>query len=287
MASGEEAKQKCFFCSSEAAEACQRCNRMRFCSRHRALHEVGPDACAKFAVLRNGGDSWGARLVASENIEAGELLLREDPCVVCPNIKSLPVCLNCLKAVADDSRCAKCSAPLCCSLEENARQRGEGCATLRRHDEEECAALAVAFSTAKGASLKQSLSKRLQPCPLYSCIGPLRLLMHHQRDPEAFEDVLGRLLDHSDLRRAKDPRGFALSHALLNGVLRGACRLDFKGDLERLSGLLRINGVKLDGVPAGIGLYPTFSLLNHSCLPNTRTKKLPGTRDVISHSAIY
>ncbi len=67
------------------------------------------------------------------------------------------------------------------------------------------------------------------------------------------------------------------SSKTFSSFLRGACGLSPRfpaSSVHRSAGLLRTNGAKLcqsDGVGGtGLGLYSTYSLLNHSCVPNTR-----------------
>lgn len=78
----------------------------------------------------------------------------------------------------------------------------------------------------------------------------------------------------------QDRKTWSLNHVLIVGYLRGACRLSsrFSSDqIHRAIGILRTNAVRVDpgkpGHAAGIGLFPRYSLLNHSCLCNTATVK--------------
>lgn len=119
-------------------------------------------------------------------------------------------------------------------------------------------------------------------CPLYACVGPLRLLLAIEADKEVRREV-DALLSH-DERRQKDKKTWMLNHVLIAGFLRGACRLQDRfasEDIHRAIGILRTNGVKLDPNVGGrlephqrffmgLGVYPIYSLLNHSCLPNVR-----------------
>lgn len=84
-----------------------------------------------------------------------------------------------------------------------------------------------------------------------------------------------------------------LNHILVVGFIQKVLGLDVKtaGDLfsqesiHRAVGLMRTNSVKLDspvGYSKGSALYPVFSLLNHNCVCNTRTRKY--TKD--GHSII-
>ena len=54
-------------------------------------------------------------------------------------------------------------------------------------------------------------------------------------------------------------------------------RPDFSSDeIQRSVGILRTNGSRLESPPGhakGLGLFPTYSMVNHSCVYNAITKK--------------
>ena len=91
-------------------------------------------------------------------------------------------------------------------------------------------------------------------------------------------------MDHA-AERKQDQKTWLLNHVLIVGFIQKVLGLneettgsklfsDFS--IHRCIGLLRTNSVKLDspvGYTTGTGIYPTFSLLNHDCVCNTRTRK--------------
>ena len=95
---------------------------------------------------------------------------------------------------------------------------------------------------------------------------------------------LNRLMDHHDERK-KDQKTWVLNQVLVVAFIQKvlglteesmSSKLFSDASIHRAVGLLRTNSVKLDspiGYTTGTAIYPTFSLLNHSCLCNTRTKK--------------
>ena len=108
------------------------------------------------------------------------------------------------------------------------------------------------------------------------------MLLASASNPGRYREEVSGLLDHSEELRARDPRAWASTHAVVAGFLRGACRLGDRFSAEeiyRAAGLLRTNGVRLDpldgpdGGSGGLGLFPAYSLVNHSCVPNVRTLK--------------
>ena len=69
--------------------------------------------------------------------------------------------------------------------------------------------------------------------------------------------------------------GFIQKVLGLDEVTTGS-ELFTEDSIQRAIGLLRTNAVKLDcpvGYKTGSAIYPTFSLLNHDCVCNTRTRK--------------
>lgn len=100
---------------------------------------------------------------------------------------------------------------------------------------------------------------------------------------QAMNQRVEKLLDHKD-ERSKDQKTWMLNHILVVSFIHKVLGLDEKnsGDyfseasIHRAIGLLRTNSVKLDspvGYTTGSAIYPTFSLLNHNCVCNTRTRK--------------
>ncbi len=116
--------------------------------------------------------------------------------------------------------------------------------------------------------------------PNFFFFGYLQIL------PIFFQELSQRvdiLMDHADSRR-KDQKSWVLNHLLIVSFIQKVLGLDeetmgatFKdANIHRAIGLLKTNSVKLDSGPgfnAGLALFPIFSLLNHNCLCNTRTRK--------------
>lgn len=64
-----------------------------------------------FKIERN--DVFGRYLVASEDIEAGEIIFTEDPIMLGPKRFSTPVCLGCHHSVNGNHFCSNCGFPMC------------------------------------------------------------------------------------------------------------------------------------------------------------------------------
>ena len=111
-------------------------------------------------------------------------------------------------------------------------------------------------------------------------------VMGHNLLQILFQELCKRvniLVDHNEKRKL-DVKTWMLNTVLVVGFIQKVLGLDKSkyGDLfseesiHRAIGLLRTNSVKLDAPPGyttGSAMYPTFSLLNHNCVCNTRTRK--------------
>ncbi len=88
-----------------------------------AVNGSGSDSPAYKVVSSD--DARGRYLVAARDVEAGEVVVREEPIAFGPTNKSPPVCLGCsrirLETTDDDeskNRCRRCHYPLCPKCDE-------------------------------------------------------------------------------------------------------------------------------------------------------------------------
>ena len=123
----------CTWCgiSSSDLRSCSGCSQHYFCSDEcqswhcRREGEQQP-LCYPFRV-QHSKDENGRYLVATRDIEPGELIFEDTPVVVGPSSKSPPTCLNCFNILTekrvdfedyddgeeDENRCQRCALPLC------------------------------------------------------------------------------------------------------------------------------------------------------------------------------
>ena len=107
-----------------------------------------------------------------------------------------------------------------------------------------------------------------------------------------------QLMDHEEDRR-KDQKAWMMNHILvvayLQRILTFSSKVSGSGSMpcfsakqiHKVIGLMRTNGVKIDGKSAihtsRVALYPIYSLTNHSCIDcNTRTNTFENSRNVTS-----
>lgn len=185
----------------------------------------------------------GRCIVASRNIPAGQLILKDEALAEGPKeISRENLCLVCLDTT--DLACSKCNMPMC--------------KQCKNHD--------LHFS-----ECEQLLVKCVQaPLPLkYSCVTPFRLWKRLLETP-----VLRRradlLMDHADERRRVE-RIVVMEEQIMR--MCKSCEI-FRDDEEeklflRCVGLLQVNCVTAGG-DRGRAMFPTMSFLSHSCANNAR-----------------
>ncbi|KAE8741891.1 hypothetical protein FOCC_FOCC012543, partial [Frankliniella occidentalis] len=178
-------------------------------------------------------------LVATKDIAAGELIVREEALVVGPCQNAKPVCLGCLKQFDGEHyiRCMGCQWPLCCptcpGLERDDKAGGQ--AVRLGHTDEECAALSAA-----GPSGRRVVDLRART-PLYNVIVPLRILLLEKQDPARWK-AIHKMQSQDDVRRQIPGVWQANQLGVVNAFEVG------------------------DGLRA---LYGVAFLLAHDCTPNT------------------
>ena len=181
-------------------------------------------------------DNVGRCILAARDIQAGDTVLEDEAVMLAPGGGDR-VCLEC--GVECEVSCPDCSLPLCC-------QGGK--------HEAECDPRLV---------FPSHTSRHLG-------VAILRLL--RCMDTMDNREVVTGLMSHLAERRC-DPD----YHHMLTTVrsLEPVLGHSYSEDqLLELAGIILTNTVQCNMVPGGadtgIGLYPTFSLLSHSCVANTR-----------------
>ena len=105
----------CPICLLPSDLSCSSCKKVNYCSReHQKKHwKIHKPDC--FPGIIEYSPTLGRYLVASRDIEQGEIILREKPLVSGPLGKEecFPVCLTCFKHVATNNQCSSCKWPVC------------------------------------------------------------------------------------------------------------------------------------------------------------------------------
>ncbi|XP_026285722.1 SET domain-containing protein SmydA-8 isoform X2 [Frankliniella occidentalis] len=218
--------------------------------------------------------TMGRYLVATKDIAAGELIVREEALVVGPCQNAKPVCLGCLKQFdgehyirssdnEDCDRCMGCQWPLCCptcpGLERDDKAGGQ--AVRLGHTDEECAALSAA-----GPSGRRVVDLRART-PLYNVIVPLRILLLEKQDPARWK-AIHKMQSQDDVRRQIPGVWQANQLGVVDRIRNEFGLQQYPEDvIHTLCGILEVNAFEVgDGLRA---LYGVAFLLAHDCTPNT------------------
>ena len=134
---------------------------------------------------------------------------------------------------------------------------------------------------------------------MYSFVTPLRVVLNILFKPEIYRDLfqINRLEHHKEHRQKFDPKSWQFHQKFVVDrikTLRPHIENSFgkyitaeqEKNLDDLDNLvhesvcrLRTNTLQLNTdntkLRSAMGLYPLYSLLNHSCLANTTTQKFP------------
>ena len=243
----------CIICTSPTMSACSTCEE-KVCEDDQVTHQAEECKCQPWSasVL----PSVGRVLVAVRDIQPYEAVLTDTCLAQCPD--DSPVCVGCLGSVTGETVCEGCKWPVCrdqCSKEE--------------HHKEEC----HIFQKNK---IVPHINNFDDNHWLYTALAVLRVLLCKKNNPPGWRKV-EKLMDHWE-ERANDCQ-------VSEGVRRmweffyKMCDLTWVslGDVQHVFGVLKTNSVSLITCQ-GRCLYPTVSLLSHSCIPNLEPVAMPGTR---------
>ena len=111
----------CVVCDRQAKALCSGCKHIFYCSRehqkkHWSTHKEECKAMARLPWRVERSETLGRFLVATKDVEEGELILNESPMVVGPRQLTKPVCLGCHKELTPSSPgtpCLRCQWPMC------------------------------------------------------------------------------------------------------------------------------------------------------------------------------
>ena len=109
---------------------------------------------------------------------------------------------------------------------------------------------------------------------VYLQVGVVRAVLLRAQDPAAWHRLAG-LVDHWE-ERARDT-AVVEAVARLHGFITSGLKLDCElATVQQAWGVLQTNAMGLGGGRAGRALYPTASLLSHSCQPSLEPAADPG-----------
>ncbi|KAK6626661.1 hypothetical protein RUM44_009137 [Polyplax serrata] len=294
--------EKCRICSMATPNRCTSCKKVAYCSREHQKedwknHKVN---CRAFQIRSS--LELGRFMEATRPIGSGEVLFSELPIVVGPG-PEVTVCLGCYDP-APQERCPQCFWPVCstsCPGVTDPDHHGTECVIFQmytrrvevvhegfftwvqkggQHPINSCAMLVI-FTF---------LNFGLGSCCFYryDAIFPLRCLLLQRRNPKGWKV----LLEMESHRRKRGPNTEAYKQADEKVVkfleenffkLLTKAENDSKADtkllperspeiLQKICGIIDVNALEIQLTKGTTlnALYPAASLMEHSCLPNTR-----------------
>ena len=244
-----EPDMSCWLCG-EAADLCPHCGLVSSCAPHLPLHRHN-NTCRPFTVRRT--EALGRHLVAARTILPLETILVEEAWCVgpCRDTHHL-VCVECLTLLHQvDLQCPLCLLPVCSvqclsgphhQLEcRHIQEKGEG--WRQDLDQDRLAALLAALTTIRMLLKKKALEKDKSFVPeLFDLsVSNGEIPEIEEKVTEEVRTLFGGDIDMTEFQRCYDQ--------------------------------LFINGKSLCEIPGtrGTGLYLLYSIMNHSCVPNTCT----------------
>uniref|UniRef100_A0A0P4VWD8 MYND-type domain-containing protein n=1 Tax=Scylla olivacea TaxID=85551 RepID=A0A0P4VWD8_SCYOL len=242
----------CEVCRKPAKQFCSSCRSVFYCSRdcQKQDWKTHKTRCKPYVIQNH--PVFGRHMVATRDIRAGEVILREAPVVVGPKQRSPPLCLGCHRPPDGSYCCPSCHYPLC----------GPPCRASPVH-KRECAVLSQ-------AKTRLTVDRFDIPHPAYECITPLRCLLLREADPRQWE-VVSQLQDHSEAVKASELHGLIQRNTV--DFLRGFMRYEGASEAEiyRMCGVVVVNSFEVRHHGSRVrALYPQAAMLAHQCVPNTK-----------------
>ncbi|XP_063709401.1 SET domain-containing protein SmydA-8-like isoform X2 [Culicoides brevitarsis] len=254
VSENERVAGNCAICDKETKTRCSACQSVFYCcvehqksdwSRHK-------NSCHPFKV--ESSPEFGRYLVASKDIKAGEIVLKESPLVCGPSQITPPVCVGCLQKIEEKrhTECERCGWLVC---------RRE-CQDLPGHKAE------CELTVARGE--KVSVFKYFEaPHPTYQCLAVVRALLLRDSAPEKYEKLL-KLESHDKER--KETEQWELDSKHIADFIKRFFRCESRwstDEILKVVGILQVNGHEVPlTVPGHIAVYNLASLIEHSCRNN-------------------
>ena len=244
----------CFLCAKKSTFICEKCGLVAFCSEACQKVHRPENFCFPFMVEQRPG--VGRFVVAVRDIEALELIMWDKAAALGPRMGCPPCCLHCLKPVDGSYVCPACSWPMC----------SEQCAQGRVHS--------IECNILKNCPDKIEFTNFSEPHDYYRAITAYRLFRVKEKVPEVWER-LGYLMDHNE-DRIKDKELWDTYQKYVNTFLKTCdpSLADKDEDLNRAVGLLWTNAFACSN-GGGQAIFPTFSFMSHSCVPNCSHSVFP------------
>merc|ERR1712106_1014623 len=251
----------CAVCGKIAKAICTGCKHVFYCSRdhqrkHWSSHKDECKSIAKLPYRVERSNVMGRYLIATKDMEEGELILNESPMVVGPRQLTKPVCLGCHKEITSTTpfiKCIRCNWPVC----------SERCQDSPQHDAE-CRATKAAGSRIKVEHFDQINM-------MYACITILRALALVDGPRKIWEDYTK--FDSHLQERIKTPVYNKVNKEKVVFFIHQYLNIQRYSDLEILEACGKLDTNCFEIKQNGLNLraiYRTACIMSHHCKPNTR-----------------
>ncbi|RZC35635.1 msta [Asbolus verrucosus] len=245
-----EKKKVCFNCRKSGHNLSE-CPDL---GQQQLAESAGTGICFK-CVSKN--EIFGRYMVAAKTIKQGQLILKENPILLCPQLGSPIICFNCCAQLKKLHFCPDCSIAILCNPK----------CTGHHHDSDEC-------DTFKATSLRR---EDILTSP--EVVTPLRCLLWRRSKKELYERFL-QLESHLEARR--ESQIWRRNRTNVEKVLEKLKCIDeddLKAEIvQRICGIIDINTFDVRqpqknriGLNPGEnlrGLYPNAALMAHCCVAN-------------------
>ncbi|KAF6208536.1 hypothetical protein GE061_016994 [Apolygus lucorum] len=255
-------KGVCPVCKKDGVHTCSACKAVAYCSKehqkdHWKNHKL---QCRPFDVKSS--KNLGRYIVSNRDLSRDAIIMSESPLVFGPKMAGAgPQCLGCYQPVdPGDPKlllCPRCKWPVCSNV----------CFGVihKEHHLPECLVLCNNTEVAEAGNM------------MYEAIFPLRCLLLQKKNPRKWQQLLS-LESHVDERKKdKDINHDVekIASYICDNFLE---RLD-KGSLPDMSreiihficGVIEVNSLEITTGRGEVhALYPSASLMEHNCMPNTK-----------------
>ncbi|KAG8036002.1 hypothetical protein G9C98_004581 [Cotesia typhae] len=229
---------KCGVCQSEAKHRCTGCKIKFYCS---AAHQrddwpVHKQTCQSWQVSTS--PELGKHLIASRDLNPGDLVIAETPLVWGPARQTERVCVGCGEPGVR-VRCPGCSWYAC-------KVSCDGLVDENRH----------------GVECKVLASLRLLPS--YNILMVLRMILVHKKSHSRWQ-TLASLQSHED-DRGPGTEAFEETEAVihqLQPVIDKVLGID-KATVRKICGLIDVNALETNPPEGSVAIYQHACLMEHS-----------------------
>jgi len=203
----------------------------------------------------------GRCLIAGRDIKPLEIIFKDKPAVIAPNITDEIFCCMCLKRLENSSSvCQRCLFPICQDV----------CSSSEKHLEE-CRYLQMVSEKIKD-------DKR---CPesQAAILAVVRTLIVRNHGGSSWNDI-DKLMSHKDERKKTTTEWNAFQTTVVDPIVEAlGVEFDISEEVvQDVIGKLNINCASFSFSKErilGRGLYPLLSLASHSCVANARYQVNP------------